>query len=209
MQRKSRLFIANIVLGIVLAVLLCISIAVTVIFHGVFEEAKREYASYDWQELYGGSTDYGSWDYEDDWYDDTDWDYESSWDYESVYYTLPSITGASAELLGQEYQDGIAYEGYQYYRVTMQVYNAGTEYLAADYMDFTVEGAEYDDVYMNYEPYGEGGQFDYRIQKLIPSCQTATVSFVIEVKDGLEDVTLKIFRDYEEEAYATYVLNLK
>lgn len=211
MQKKSRLFIANVVLGIVLAVLFCISIAVMAIFHGVFREVKREYESYGWAEPFDDFSDNNSsWAYEDSWDSDVDWDYESNWDYESVYYSLPSITGAAAELIGPEYRDGTAFEGYQYYRVTMQVYNAGTEYMTAEYLDLTVEGEEYDDVYLYHEPYsGMSSEFDYVNQKVIPSCQTATVSFVMEVKEGVEDVTLGIFRDYEDEAYATYVLNLK
>lgn len=210
MQRKSRLFIANIVLGIVLAVILCISIAVMTMFYGVFREMKQEYEAYSWGYIYDElSEDNSSWDYEYEWDSDTDWDYESSWDYETVYYSLPSITGASAELIGPEYREEEAFEGYQYYQVTMQVYNAGTEYLPADFLDLSVEGEAYDDVYLYHEPYPEtASEFDYVNQRMIPSCQTATISFVMEVKEGVEDVTLEIFQGYEKEADATYVLNL-
>lgn len=202
MQKKSRLFIANVVLGIVFGVLLCISIIVMVVFHVAFEAVADS-----WDELYDGiESGSDSWNYGDEWEsDDSD-----SWDGDSVYYTLPSITGASAELLGPVYQDSQAMEGYQYYAVTVQVQNAGTDYLISDYMDIQVAAEEYEDIYFYYEPYTEtNNEFAYSNLELIPSCQTGTVSFVIEVKDTVEDVTIGIFRDYEEEVWATYVLNLK
>ena len=72
MQRKSRLFIANIVLGVVLAVILCISIAVMTMFYGVFREVKQEYEAYSWGYIYDElSEDNSSWDYEYEWDSDT------------------------------------------------------------------------------------------------------------------------------------------
>ena len=218
-MKKSKLFIANIVLGSVFGVLLCISILSMVTFHFAFEEVEREYESQAWDEYYedildsyAGNYDDG-WDYGDDWSYDDGWDYGDedygSWD-DSVYYELPSITGAGAELIGTSYQEQEALEGYQYYQVTMQVYNAGTDYMIVDYMDLVVRGEEDNDVYRYRAPFLElNDPFQYSNLELIPSCQTAAVSFVIEVKDTVEDVTIEIYTASEAEEYASYVLNLR
>lgn len=222
MQKRSKLFVANIVLGIVFGVLLCISIVVMMIFHVAFEEVERQYEAYGWEDYYDsiqndsgswsyddGDQDYDIWDY-DEWSYDDGQDYSDTWDYATVYYTIPSITGASAELIGSTYQEQEAEAGYQFYRLSLQVHNAGTDYMVVNYMDLDVSGEEDTDVYRYYEPYTDYiNDFEYSNLELIPSCQTATVSVVIGVKDTVEDVTIEIQPDYDNMETASYVLNLK
>ena len=129
-MKKSGIFIANIVLASVFGVFLLVSAGVVLVMKGSMDVIEHTYEAMDWNEIYDGGDGYS--------------------DYMREVYELPVIENAVAEPLGAEYGGESAYEGYQYYRVTVTVYNGGTEYLFADLLDFDCQGGREGDVYVEY-----------------------------------------------------------
>ena len=111
-MKKSRLFIANIVLACVFVLFFIISLSIVLLMRSSFRVAEEMYANYDWYgELYGYDYDYGN---------------DSISDYEKEVYEMPVLKDASVELIGRELLGQTAYEGYQYYSVKVSVYNGGS-----------------------------------------------------------------------------------
>lgn len=198
-MKRSRIFIANVALGIVFCVFLLISVLIMLAMRLAFQGVEQEYGAYEgsaglYEEF---QTDTGSQEYED------------GLRHEREVYLINSITGAVAKPLGSSYKGWTAQEGYQYYSVSMQVANAGTDYIFASEIRPMAECEAEDGARIYPEAdWGYENILSYSSKEIIPSCQTGIVSCILEVKDGVEDVTLKIPKDYSGEEYASYVLSL-
>lgn len=188
-MKKSRLFIANIVLACVFVLFFIIGLSIVLLMRSSFRVAEEMYANYDWYgELYGYDYDY-------------DYGNDSISDYEKEVYEMPVLKDASVELIGRELLGQTAYEGYQYYSVKVSVYNGGSEYLIPDYLDIRCEGDSDDDVYHEYPVTGEdedwGNSFYYANMRVLPSCQTGEVELFVQLKDGLKGFSLVLDRSFQ------------
>ena len=190
-MKKSGIFIANIVLAAVFGVFLLVSAGVVLVMKGSMDVIEHTYEAMDWNEIYDGGDGYS--------------------DYLREVYELPVIENAVAEPLGAEYGGESAYEGYQYYRVTVTVYNGGTEYLFADFLDFDCQGGREGDVYVEYVYEDEWYESDLHYANLpvIPACRTGEVSVILQVKEGVTDLSLILDRTYETGDVQTYSLSLE
>lgn len=170
MRKRSRFFVANIVLGVIFAVVFSISLVITLSVGSVFDEISPGEGWLDaWSDLFDS----------DDSYDD------------DVRYTIPVIRETSAQLLGSEYRGKEAYAGYQFCMVKLLIHNAGTKCLSPDYMDIACEGEADDDVYMDYGLYDYDSPMIYNSREVIPACQTAWVEQLFQVKEGVDHFTLE------------------
>ena len=192
-MKKSGIFIANIVLASVFGVFLIISAFVVILIKGSFDIAESTYGAFDWSEDF--------YDYGDDYYSE----------YDLEVYEFPVIQDAMAERIGTEYQGETAYEGYQYYAVTAVIYNGGSDYLISEYLDFSCEGVNDDDVYMEYfyEDEWPESDLDYANMAVIPSCQTGETQMIVQVKEGVTDIRLILDRTYETGDVQTWELSLE
>ncbi len=195
MKKRSRFFVANIVLGAIFGFCLIICLFVMAIFHEAFRQI-------DMESILDNM--------EDEWLYDADgnriWnDYESN---DSAYYSLPYIESAAASRIGTECQGETVRKGYQFYELTLLVRNGGTAYLISDYLNLTCEGAEDDDVYMKYFFNEEYPVFYDSNLEIIPSCQTGTARIILEVKEGVREVTLSIYPDEDESSFDAITVDL-
>lgn len=193
-MKKSRLFIANIVLACVFALFFIISVALVLLMRSSFDIAEELYANYDWYgELYGyGNGGYGY---------DYDYGEDSPSDYEWEVYEMPVMKNASVKLLGTELSGQTAHEGYQYYSVKISVYNGGSEYLYPEYLNIHCEGVNEEDVYNEYSPAVDEDNwwepFFSANRKVLPSCQTGEVELFVQIKDGTKKFYLYLDRSLE------------
>lgn len=171
MKKRSRFFVANIVLGIIFIIELAIVLAIVFVGKAAFDEFEH----------YGVATG----------------------QYDRDAYELLSVENASVQLLGSKYRGQQAEDGYQYYTVKVMVRNTGTLSAIADYIDIYCEGKEYDDIYMEYDYSEKEDDFSYSNLELIPSCQTAEVTVVAQIKNGVKDFSLKLCRNMDAEEYQT------
>lgn len=170
MRKRSRFFVANIVLGAIFAVALLISLVITFSVGEVFDQLSPGDGWLDaWTDLFDSDDSYG----------------------DDVRYTLPVVQETSAQLLGSEYQGKEAYEGYQFCMVKLLIHNAGTRCLSPEYMDFTCEGEAADDVYMDYSFNDYDNLIIYNNREVIPACQTGWVEQLLQVKEGVDHFTLE------------------
>lgn len=173
MKKHGAFFVPNIVLGIILAIILVIDIVVVIALHQEFEEVKEDYA-YSYQHN-NDEEDYYNW------------------------YSMLSIREITAEPIGATYQNETAEDGYQYYKVNFSVVNEGNDSYDGTYFWFAGEG--YDDV-REVEESREDNNFEYYNRERIPAGQSAVVSKVIEVKDGVNSVQLAFYNEeHEQEEY--------
>lgn len=218
MKKRSRFFVANIVLGCIFGIFLIFSVMLTYIFDAALDELEAEelanIADYPVEipEREGG----------DSYWDDYDWEYygwsegeEDDQDgyededgyHDSNVYTLLSLESIWVEPLGAEYQGISAEEGYQYYALNMMVHNAGTDYALSKFLNMYCEGANYSDVYMEYD-YDPESPLQYTNMEVIPAGMTGAARVILQVKNGVESVDLYFYNSYEDEEYEIFTIPL-
>ncbi len=183
MKKHGIFFVPNIVLGVILGLIIILDIIVVTISHYGFQEIKQKYQGSvyndDSQVAEVGENPY-------QWYD------------------LLSVGDISTEAIGTAYKDLTAQEGYQYYRVDIEMKNQGTQSSPQRYMSHFFEGPEYEDVEeveedTSAEDISEIVSYNTPI---IPAGQTGIVSRVIEVKDGVTSIKMIFYNsDSEKEEY--------
>lgn len=203
-MKKSKLFIANIVLTCVFALFFMISVAIVLLMRSSFHAVEAMYADYDWYgELYG----YGNGGY------DNDYGSDFIGDYQKEVYEMPVMKNASVELLGTELLGQTAYDGYQFYSVKISVYNGGSEYLIPDYLDIRCQGVNDDDVYNEFPDTEDEESWDnpfyYANMRILPSCQTGQVELFVQIKDGTKGVSLVLDRSFETGDVQTLEISLE
>lgn len=170
MRKRSRFFVANIVLGAIFAVALLISLVITFSVGEVFDQLSPGDGWLDaWTDLFDSDDSYG----------------------DDVRYTLPVVQETSAQLLGSEYQGKEAYAGYQFCMVKLLIHNSGTRCLSPEYLDIACEGEAADDVYMDYSLNDYDNLIIYNNREVIPACQTGWVEQLLQVKEGVDHFTLE------------------
>ena len=183
MKKHGIFFVPNIVLGTILGLIIILDIIVVTISYYGFQEVKNKYQvsvyENDSQEAVVGENPY-------QWYD------------------LLSVGDISTEAIGNVYKDQTAQEGYQYYRVDIQMKNQGTQSSAQRYMSHYFDGPEYGDVEEVEEDTSTEDISDIASYNtpIIPAGQTGIVSRVIEVKDGVTSAKMSFYNsDSEKEEY--------
>ena len=191
MKTRSRFFVANIVLGIMLAVFVIVDLFIFLIFSRVMY-AVDFVDEMDWNDLL-------------DAYDDYDYNYE----YVNYRYILVSLEDAYAEKLGTEYDGQMAESGYQFYMIHAMVHNAGTDYTETKYLDLDFYGEEYSDVIWDYMIGDYDDPFYYTNQEIVPSCQTAEVECLVQVRDGVTELNVELTEDYETNSKDMIIMTLE
>lgn len=194
MKRHGGFFIANIVLGIILAIIVLFDVMIAVIFKEAFDVVADNY-----YEIYDSAIDLDNY-YDDDYYDYFYDDYYNEW------YELLSMDHTEVEPLGTTYNGTTAQEGYQYYKVNISFSNGGTNYYKVEYLNIGFQGEEYDDVNELQDITGELSVLDYYNDEIIPAGQSAVVSEIIEVRDGVEQVEMSFYNENDEKELYTIEL---
>lgn len=109
----------------------------------------------------------------------------------------PRLNGeVSLTYLGNMYESN-AQRGYSYYQLDLPVKNTGNGQLEPEYdLYVEVEGTEYDDVQEYYQVRED--DFAYSYMEVIPSGLSGTVHQVYLVRDGVEQVTVTLYKDFED-----------
>lgn len=190
MRKRSRFFVANIVLGVIFAVAFLISLMITLSVKAVYDGFMLE-GGWLLDQVTGSlGTD------------------DSYSDYDDVSYMLPVIQETSVLPVGPEYQGKEAYDGYQFYLVKLLIHNGGTECVVADYLDLRCEGEDICDVYLDYSIRDYDSPLAYSDLEVIPSCQTAWVEKFVQVKEGVSRFTLELVQDYDSESVQRVEIDL-
>lgn len=174
MKQRSRFFSINIVLALVLIIILMFDMVLVNV--GIYQGDGSSISSEEEDDLLT--------------YDE----------YIDAIYTKLTIVDASIELLGEVYQDKVADIGYQYYSVKAMVQNTGTESQIVDYMHLYCETDEEYAVFTEYKEFSDS-PLAFSNLNIIPPCQTVEVELLVQVKQGVDKVTLCLAEEFEEEPY--------
>lgn len=180
MKKSNGLTIINIVLGVFLAVIVLADIIIVCVAGTTVELADESYNPVIGDmEVEGLSPDFS---HEAD---------ENMGDYMLSYMPILEFQGTPyVQVIGTEYEENEAMEGYQYYSVIVNVSNIGNYSQEIPYILFNCQGEQGDDIFLEYIWGEEGDYFQYANEEIIPVGQTSPVEVIVQVKDGVKEFEL-------------------
>lgn len=181
MEQHGKLYRANVILAALFGVLLLVDVLSIFGVTNAFRRLESQKL-----ELIGEGNG------EEQWQpgDDPD-DYNQNYDF-------ILIEDIQAKPLGMQWQGQKAKQGYQYYQVEAKVKNQGTqEEPAGDlYISLTGDGAK-DLIKTNKTDQGDDGLQLHR-EGVIPAGQTGLYQEILQVRDGVKNITFEYFGDEAE-----------
>lgn len=123
------------------------------------------------------------------------------------WYTRMIVVKIEAELLGDTYKGSTAEEGYQFYRLSIQIKNEGTMSGSGGQIYIYFEGTDYKEAEdFREEENRDVSELAYSNYEVIPAAQSGTVSRVIQVKNGITEVNMVYSDDVEKSGMCTVKL---
>lgn len=115
-------------------------------------------------------------------------------------YKLISIEDVQARPLGAEWQKGTANVGYQYYQVEARVKNQGTVEEPVGEIDILLYGEQDEDLIItNQKESDDSAVLKQHRQGVIPAGQTGMYREIIQVRNGVKEITFQYYGDEIEE----------